>query len=118
MAPFNEYVVDSKELDFWFHKINDEIFEGVVPYPHVIGVCTDRNKWGYVKMVEVNGTEVMGLFMKTSYPTFGAFLQILSHEMVHIWQMLVNGDTGNHNKHFYSWKVKFEEHNLTLRRNY
>ena len=118
MESYTEYTVDQKELDFWFDHLNNEVFGGVVPYPHIVDIRRQSETWGYVKEVEVNGIKVVGLFMQPTYPTLGAFLQILAHEMVHVWQLMVNGDTGNHNKHFYSWKEKFKEHNLDLKRCY
>ena len=118
MESFTEYKVDQKELDFWFDHINNEVFNGVVPYPHIVDIRRQSKTWGYVKQVEVNGVQVVGLFMQPTYPTLGAFLQILAHEMVHVWQLMVNGDTGNHNKHFYSWRETFKEHNLDLKRCY
>lgn len=126
MKSFTEYNVDRKELDFWFDHINNEIFDGEVPYPHVVDIRKQKNTWGYVKEVEITVTKkeqpvdmkLVGLFMQPTYPTLGAFLQILAHEMVHIWQLMVINDTGNHNKHFYSWREKFKEHNLDLKRCY
>lgn len=118
MESFTEYKVEMKELDFWFDHINNEVFNGEVPYPHIIDIRKQKKTWGYVKQVEVNGIKVVGLFMNPTYPTLGAFLEILSHEMVHVWQLMVNGDTGNHNKHFYSWRETFKEHNLDLKRCY
>ncbi len=118
MKAYTEYTVDQKELDFWFDHINNEVFNGEVPYPHIVDIRRQSKTWGYVKQVEVNGVQVVGLFMQPTYPTLGAFLQILAHEMVHVWQLMVNGDTGNHNKHFYSWRETFQEHNLDLKRCY
>jgi len=118
MESFTEYKVDQKELDFWFDHINNEVFNGEVPYPHIVDIRNQKKTWGYVKQVDVGGTQVVGLFMLPTYPTLGAFLQILAHEMVHVWQLMVNGDTGNHNKHFYSWRETFKEHNLDLKRCY
>jgi len=118
MKSYTEYQVDQKELDFWFDHINNEVFNGVVPYPHIVDIRRQRDTWGYVKQVEINNIKVVGLFMQPTYPTMGAFLEILAHEMIHVWQLMVIGDTGNHNKHFYSWRKKFKEHNLTLKRCY
>jgi hypothetical protein len=101
MGSFTEYKVDQKELDFWFDHINNEVFNGEVPYPHIVDIRRQSKTWGYVKQVEVNGVQVVGLFI-----------------MVHVWQLMVNGDTGNHNKHFYSWRETFKEHNLDLKRCY
>lgn len=118
MKSFAEYQVEQKELDYWFDHINNEIFNGKVPYPDIVDIRNQKKTWGYVKHVEVGGTQVVGLFILPTYPTLGAFIEILAHEMVHVWQLKVNGDTGSHNKHFYSWKEKFKEHNLNLKRCY
>jgi len=42
------------------------------------------------------------------------FVDTLGHEMVHLYQMANLGDTGNHNKLFYSFGPKLNEIGLQL----
>ena len=41
-------------------------------------------------------------------------LKHLAHEMIHLWQMNHKGDTGNHNKLFYSFRPKLNRLGLDL----
>ena len=41
----------------------------------------------------------------THYKNKKEFIDTLGHEMVHLFQM-TRGDSGNHNKLFYSYKIK------------
>ena len=118
MDTFSEFQVEQDDLDYWFNVINEEIFEGDCPSPHLMLVKRQRGSWGYVKQAEFDGKHWVALFMSPKFPTLAAFLQILAHEMVHVWQFLKLGDTGSHNKHFYSWRDRFKEFGLDLRRNY
>ena len=118
MDTFSEFQVDQDDLDYWFNVINEEIFEGDCPSPHLMLVKRQRGSWGYVKQAEFGGEHWVALFMSHKFATLAAFLQILAHEMVHVWQFLKLGDTGSHNKHFYSWRDRFKEFGLDLRRNY
>ncbi len=119
MEEFGEFEVTETEFWYWFHTLNEEVFEGVVPMPHLIETWREEDGedyWAYIKHVDIDDTLVVGLYIRTHYPNKAHFIQVLAHEMIHLWQLLVNGDTGNHNKHFYGWRNKFAEHGLTLRR--
>ena len=118
MDSFSEFEVEQTDLDYWFNVINEEVFDGCCPSPHLMLVKRQRGSWGYVKQAEYGGKHWVALFMSPKFPTLAAFIQILAHEMVHVWQFLKLGDTGSHNKHFYSWRDRFKEFGLDLRRNY
>ena len=60
------------------------------------------------------GTSFFVLEMMPKYKNKTEFLNTLSHEMVHLWQQTVMKDTGNHNKLFFSFKLRFKKLNLTL----
>ena len=42
------------------------------------------------------------------------FVETLAHEMIHLYQMNYKGDTGNHNKLFYSFRPKLNNIGLDL----
>ena len=117
MDSFLEFEVEQTDLDYWFNVINEEVFDGVCPSPNLMLVKRQRGSWGYVKQAEFDGRLWTALFMSPKFPSLAAFIQILAHEMIHVWQFAL-GDTGSHNKHFYSWRDRFKEFGLDLRRNY
>ena len=48
------------------------------------------------------------LEMQPYYRNKKDFVDTLGHEMVHLYQMANVGDTGNHNKLFYSFRPKIK----------
>jgi predicted SprT family Zn-dependent metalloprotease len=49
------------------------------------------------------------------YKNFKQFVEVLAHEMVHLWQwQTIEGSTVNHNTEFHSWKEKFKQNGLNL----
>src|SRR5210317_1178726 len=60
------------------------------------------------------GTRVYHLEMLPTYRNKKDFVDTLGHEMVHLYQMANKGDTGNHNKLFYSFRPKLNAIGLDL----
>jgi hypothetical protein len=54
------------------------------------------------------------LQMQPKYRNKKEFVDTLGHEMVHLYQMANIGDTGNHNKLFYSFRPKLNAIGLDL----
>ena len=79
MDTFSEFEVEQDDLDYWFNVINEEVFEGTCPSPHLMLVKRQRGSWGYVKQAEFGGEHWVALFMSPKFPTLAAFLQILAH---------------------------------------
>jgi len=52
--------------------------------------------------------------MQPQYKSKKDFVDTLGHEMVHLYQMANLGDTGNHNKLFYSFGPKLNEIGLKI----
>lgn len=118
MEEFGEFKVTETEFWYWFNILNEEVFGGVVPKPDVmeIGDLEDNKNWAYVLHSKFHNTMIVGLYVRKIYPHKAFFINVLAHEMVHIWQLKVNGDTGSHNKHFFSWKNKFKQFGLDLKK--
>ena len=60
------------------------------------------------------GTAQFHLQMLPFYRNKKEFVETLAHEMIHLWQMNIKGDTGNHNKLFYSFRPKLNKLGLDL----
>ena len=63
---------------------------------------------------ERKGTQQFWLEMLPEYRNKKDFVDTLGHEMVHLYQMANVGDTGNHNKLFYSFRPKLNAIGLHL----
>ena len=60
------------------------------------------------------GSQQFHLEMQPTYRNKKEFVDTLGHEMVHLYQMANVGDTGNHNKLFYSFRPKLNRIGLDL----
>ncbi|MBL6841136.1 MAG: SprT-like family protein [Pelagibacterales bacterium] len=118
-----KYKTTYKDIDKYFKMINTVVFKDKLsPFNDIkikrINKDKSNNKptWGQVVVWEWKrkGTRVFHLEMLPEYPTKKDFVDTLGHEMVHLYQMANLGDTGNHNKLFYSYKPKLNEIGLTL----
>ena len=76
MDTFSEFEVEQDDLDYWFNVINEEVFDGACPSPHLKLVKRQRGSWGYVKQAEFGGEHWVALFMSPKFPTLAAFIQI------------------------------------------
>jgi len=77
---------------------------------------TDKKCYGQVTAWtwKRKGTVQYWLEMLPSYRDKREFVDTLGHEMVHLYQMANIGDTGNHNKIFYSFRPKLNKIGLDL----
>ena len=116
----SEYKTTYKDIKKYFKIINESVFENKLsPFNQIeIKQIRDRKKYcyGYVEVLEWKrkGTRVYRLQMQPQYKTKRDFVDTLGHEMVHLYQMANLGDTGNHNKLFYSFEPKLEAIGLRL----
>ena len=105
----SEYTTTYKDIKKYFKMLNDAVFDGKLsPFNEIIiKQIRDRKKYcyGLVEILEWKrkGTRVYRLQMQPQYKSKKDFVDTLGHEMVHLYQMANLGDTGNHNKLFYSF---------------
>ncbi len=111
-----KYHTSLDDINYWFKRINRTIYHGeLTPFPK-IEIRRMHGVWAYVLYEEELRLTPLHLHMNKYFNNMNHFVHVLAHEMVHKWQMDINGDTGNHNKHFFSWRIPYEEHGLTLHR--
>ena len=118
-----KYKTTYKDIKHYFNIINKSVFDNILsPFNDILikNIYRDKSNnkptWGQVVVWEWKrkGTRAFHLEMLPEYPTKKDFVDTLGHEMVHLYQMANLGDTGNHNKLFYSYKPKLNEIGLTL----
>ena len=116
----SEYTTTYKDIKKYFNMLNDAVFDGKLsPFNEIIiKQIRDRKKYcyGLVEILEWKrkGTRVYRLQMQPQYKSKKDFVDTLGHEMVHLYQMANLGDTGNHNKLFYSFGPKLNEIGLKI----
>jgi len=111
-----KYITTYKDIKKYFKYFNKILFEDKLsPFNDVkikkmikaSGQCIENISY-------YKGTSFFVLEMMPRYKNKLEFLNTISHEMVHLWQQTIMKDTGNHNKLFFSFKLKFKRLNLTL----
>ena len=118
LASRKKYKTTYKDIKKYFKIINKAIFDNVLsPFNEILIKDLARQKcMGQVLVLEWKrkGTRVFHLEMLPYYHNKKEFVDTLGHEMVHLYQMANVGDTGNHNKLFYSFRPKLNAIGLDL----
>lgn len=117
-----KYKTTYKDINKFFKMINKAVFDNKLSPFNDISIKTIRDGragrycYGQVQILEWKrkGTRIYKLEMQPEYKNKKDFVDTLGHEMVHLYQMANLGDTGNHNKLFYSFGPKLKEIGLNL----
>src|SRR5210317_99648 len=117
-----KYKTTYKDIKHYFDVINKSVFDNILsPFNEILikKIYRDKSKkycYGQVVVWEWKrkGTRVFHLEMLPYYHNKKEFVDTLGHEMVHLYQMANVGDTGNHNKLFYSFRSKLNAIGLDL----
>lgn len=116
------YKTTYKDIKKYFTIINKSVFNNLLsPFNEILikKIYRDESKrycWGQVicHEWERKGTKQYWLEMLPEYRDKRDFVETLGHEMVHLYQMANIGDSGNHNKIFYSFRPKLNRIGLDL----
>ena len=116
------YKTTYKDIKKYFTIINKSVFNDLLsPFNEILikKIYKDKSKkycYGQVIAWEWRrkGTKQYWLEMLPEYRDKRDFVETLGHEMVHLYQMANIGDTGNHNKVFYSFRTKLNKIGLDL----
>jgi len=122
LASNRKYKTTYKDIKKYFNVINKALFKNILqPFNdiQIKKIYKDETKkfcYGQVTtwVWERKGTQQFWLEMLPTYRNKKEFVETLAHEMIHLWQMNIKGDTGNHNKLFYSFRPKLNKLGLDL----
>ena len=115
-----KYKTTYKDIKYYFIMINKVVFKNKlspfneiliknIRYPKI--TCMGQVvAWEWKR----KGTRQFHLEMLPYYRDKREFVDTLGHEMVHLYQMANIGDTGNHNKVFYSFRPKLNKIGLDI----
>ncbi len=129
------FVVTEEAIANWFEALNTVVFRGQIRLGfrrteirrkhRVWAEFTCRNSYESPSIPEtpdgIGFTSTLVVLPK--FPNERAFINILGHEMVHLYQFECEhpsfshtGNKINHGKSFWKWKPTFEKYGLTLQR--
>lgn len=91
----------SRLVCFWFHRLNHAVFDGQLAVPTDVKIVHDSGHHAWC--VPLDREPNYELRFRPNLITREKFLDVLIHEMVHVWQ-LQNGHTLTHGKTFKCWK--------------
>jgi hypothetical protein len=122
LASNRKYKTTYKDIKKYFNVLNKALFKNILqPFNdiQIKKIYKDETKkfcYGQVTtwVWERKGTQQFWLEMLPSYRNKKEFVETLAHEMIHLWQMNIKGDTGNHNKLFYSFRPKLNKLGIDL----
>ena len=122
LASNRKYKTTYKDIKKYFKVLNKALFKNILqPFNdiQIKKIYKDESKkfcYGQVTtwVWERKGTQQFWLEMLPTYRNKKEFVETLAHEMIHLWQMNIKGDTGNHNKIFYSFRPKLNKLGLDL----
>ena len=122
LASNRKYKTTYKDIKKYFKVLNKALFKNILqPFNdiQIKKIYKEESKkfcYGQVTtwMWERKGTQQFWLEMLPTYRNKKEFVETLAHEMIHLWQMNIKGDTGNHNKIFYSFRPKLNKLGLDL----
>ncbi len=110
------YYPTETDTEIWFGIINHYIFDNqLTPFGKIV-IKRIRGRWADVLHDDPVKIDRIELHMHMKFTDKLLFVNALAHEMVHKWQLEINQDSGWHNKHFFSWRQKFNENGLNLSR--
>ena len=122
LASRSKYKTTYTDIKKYFSIINETVFNNVLsPFNEIKikKIYKDKSKkfcYGQVTVWEWKrkGTRQYWLEMLPTYRNKKDFVDTLGHEMVHLYQLANVGDSGNHNKLFYSFRSKLNAVGLDL----
>lgn len=116
------YVITKWKVTYWFNHINKLVFNNKLPKFKDIIIEELYDKVKFI-MAECECFERSNpyahLHVNTTFKNIQFFIQILAHEMVHLYQWIFEGRLNHSKKNFLDpWKDKFAAHGIDLRVSY
>lgn len=101
-------------MAYWFHRLNAEVFDEWLPTP-AFSVGSPKATWG---LFTVGIDDAITVHLADHWLTKEQFLDILVHELVHLWQYIA-AEPIAHGPSFTRWAPIIKARTgLTLRKSY
>lgn len=110
-----KFIPTLEDCNHWFRIINKEIFDGEITVKFdEIEIRRRHGLWGEcIGYTGEDGEQSYTLSLHNSLKSKQHFIQVIAHEMVHLWEYSVHG-TMSHGVLFHGWRDKFEKYGLIL----
>ena len=97
------------DVDYAYVIINRYVFENQLKKPKII-LKAGRKVWGTCQWLEEEQKSGSWCEIQINDKWFCMqwFMNVLAHEMIHLYQFALKKDTGNHNSTFYSFRPRFK----------
>jgi hypothetical protein len=119
LEPERVYQPTLDEAVAWYKLLNKLIFKNTLPkhpvYDFIFEVVPLRTSWGYAARYSTGMLEIQ---ITNSYPRIRTFLEVLAHEMIHLYQLKYESGTVTHGPTFWAWKENLAEYHLGLATRY
>lgn len=102
--------VTERKVQLWFNVINSVLFKNELPRFNEIKIVENKDYYG---MCECHNDSFYKLFINSSFNSKKMFIEVMIHEMIHLYDYVVHGRMG-HGKRFFEWKEKVEKFGLRL----
>lgn len=118
------YLITKKKIRYWFGIINEDIFENMLTNFTKVTITEDLHTGRKIFAececcYDVDGDLISNLEMTDEFTDIRLFLNVLGHEMVHLWESTYKNTMTHSKKTFFGpWKAKFAEHGMTLAKVY
>lgn len=109
-----KYKPNINDIVYWYDNLNEHIFDDELPTLQKVHILKKAPYWAETHCKKFkDGTPHHGMKFSPDYKSFKEFLEILAHEMVHVWEFKTYGYMG-HEKHFHSMAPKLKRFGLDL----
>ena len=117
LDPGSPFRVTNDSVKYWFRILNHEIWQDALPMFDTIQIRPFVKNWAMCIEDTDKPQTKYRLAINIEFPTFDLFVNVLAHEMIHLYQF-INCQDGEHDESFWVWQFKFIEHGLKLEQAY
>lgn len=110
----NTVKVTERKVKIWFNIINLAMFNNELPKFDEIEIVDDKDYYG---MCECHNDEFYKLFINSSFHSKKMFVEVMVHEMIHLYDFVIYGRM-THGKKFFEWQDKVQKFGLKLYKTY
>lgn len=110
-----KYQPSINDVVFWYDTLNEHVFDNDLPKLTGIRFCQSKDYWGQIECgrYKRDNTLRSNLILSNDFPSFKDFVEVMAHEMVHIWEYEHYSIMG-HGERFFMWESKLKKLGLRL----
>ena len=115
LDPGTPYRVTNDAVKYWFRIINHVIWKDQLPMFNTIQIRPFVRNWAMcIEDSDDPDSTKYRLAIDIEFPSFQLFLNVLAHEMVHLYQFIDKDDGEHHGESFWAWEYVLRENGLIL----